>query len=57
MVSNPRNSGYSMFIAIVIFGVGSKILKEAKKEGVSGGTIFFRKRSSKKSYARTIRTR
>lgn len=47
MASSPINSGYSMFIAIVNFGVGSKILKEAKKEGVSGGTIFLGKGTAK----------
>lgn len=40
MVSNPRNSGYSMFIAIVNFGVGSKILKEAKKKEYQAEPYF-----------------
>lgn len=32
-----------MFIAVVNLGTGSKVLKEAKEHGISGGTIFLGK--------------
>ena len=40
-MQNPAG-GYEYVINLVIveFGMGSRILKEAKKAGVTGGTIF-----------------
>lgn len=38
---------YTMFIIVVNLGTGSKVLKEAKEIGVSGGTIFLGKGTAK----------
>ena len=38
---------YTMFFIVVNFGTGSKVLKEAKNIGVSGGTIFLGKGAAK----------
>lgn len=37
------NSSYTLFSMIVDFGKGSKMVKEAKKLGASGGTLFLGK--------------
>ncbi len=39
--------GYTMFIIVVNLGTGSKVLKEAKEIGISGGTIFLGKGTAK----------
>lgn len=38
---------HTMFFVVVNFGTGSKVLKEAKNIGVSGGTIFLGKGAAK----------
>ena len=40
---NINNYRYILFSVIVDFGVGSKMVKEAKKLGASGGTLFLGK--------------
>ncbi|UOQ84527.1 P-II family nitrogen regulator [Gracilibacillus salinarum] len=40
MMPNEKTRHFEIIYVIVKFGLGSKILKEAKKCGVSGGTLF-----------------
>lgn len=37
---NPENKQYELFFIIVNLGSGSKVLKIARQNGVSGGTVF-----------------
>lgn len=41
---------YIVFFVIVNFGLGSKVLKESKELGVSGGTIFLGKGTAKSHF-------
>ncbi|TCS95881.1 P-II family nitrogen regulator [Hazenella coriacea] len=43
MESNPDITRFEMMCLVVNFGLGSKVIKTAKKHGVSGGTIFLGK--------------
>lgn len=40
---NPEHKEIELFFIIVNFGSGSKVIKIAKKNGVSGGTVFLGK--------------
>ncbi len=43
MDSNPDLKQFEMFFVIVNFGLGSKVMKIAKQNGITGGTIFLGK--------------
>ncbi|KNZ41076.1 P-II family nitrogen regulator [Acetobacterium bakii] len=43
MENNIEERTYEMLLAMVNFGIGSKVLHLAKKYGISGGTIFLGK--------------
>lgn len=43
MESSPHQNGFELLCTVVNFGLGSKVLKIAKKKGISGGTIFLGK--------------
>lgn len=40
---SKNNKKYILFLVVTSFGMGSKVLKEAKELGISGGTIFLGK--------------
>lgn len=44
---NPENKQYELFIIIVNSGSGSKVLKIARQNGVSGGTVFIGRGTAK----------
>lgn len=43
MENNPSLKQFEIFFVIVNFGLGSKVMKIAKQNGVTGGTIFLGK--------------
>lgn len=47
MKAKITRKGYTMYFAVVNLGLGSKVLKEARENGILGGTIFLGKGTAK----------
>lgn len=54
MEEQLKKKGYVLFSVIVNQGIGSKVLKEAKELGVSGGTIFLGKGTARSNFLQLL---